>query len=119
MTPGPNRPTDRRGRDGLTLSATAGAQTLLVDDEVAHAWATLRPALRDAGQRMPINDSWIAAVANDPKPSHPKRPTTTTSRDFESYRSDADRSASNPVHLNFRFSEPAVCSILDAVRLRV
>jgi hypothetical protein len=36
---------------------------LPVDAPVAHAWATLRIALRDAGQRMPINDSWIAATA--------------------------------------------------------
>ena len=30
---------------------------------MAHAWATLRLALRDAGKRMPLNDSWIAATA--------------------------------------------------------
>jgi predicted nucleic acid-binding protein len=30
---------------------------------VAHAWATLRVALRDQGKRMPLNDSWIAATA--------------------------------------------------------
>jgi predicted nucleic acid-binding protein len=38
-----------------------------VDESVAYAWATLRLALRDAGRRMPINDSWIAAtaIAND------------------------------------------------------
>jgi hypothetical protein len=38
-----------------------------VDEEVAHAWATLRLALRDEGKRMPVNDSWIAAtaIAND------------------------------------------------------
>jgi predicted nucleic acid-binding protein len=30
---------------------------------VAAAWATLRLLLRDSGQRMPINDSWIAATA--------------------------------------------------------
>ncbi len=34
-----------------------------LDEQVAHAWATLRLALRDAGNRMPINDSWIAATA--------------------------------------------------------
>ena len=31
--------------------------------EVANAWARLRLALRDAGVRMPVNDSWIAATA--------------------------------------------------------
>jgi hypothetical protein len=36
---------------------------LPVDTQVAHAWATLRLVLRDAGKRMPINDSWIAATA--------------------------------------------------------
>jgi predicted nucleic acid-binding protein len=30
---------------------------------VAAAWATLRITLRDAGKRMPLNDSWIAATA--------------------------------------------------------
>lgn len=34
-----------------------------VDDEVASQWARLRVLLRDAGQRMPANDSWIAATA--------------------------------------------------------
>lgn len=40
---------------------------LPVDERVAHVWAALRLALRDAGTRMPINDSWIAAtaIAND------------------------------------------------------
>jgi predicted nucleic acid-binding protein len=30
---------------------------------VAARWAALRLALREAGQRMPLNDSWIAATA--------------------------------------------------------
>ena len=30
---------------------------------MASAWAALRLALRDAGTRMPLNDSWIAATA--------------------------------------------------------
>ena len=30
---------------------------------INYAWATLRIALRDSAQRMPINDSWIAATA--------------------------------------------------------
>ena len=34
-----------------------------IDRSVAAAWATLRIALRDAGRRMPLNDSWIAATA--------------------------------------------------------
>jgi predicted nucleic acid-binding protein len=50
-----------------TLSAAAALDPLPIDEGVAHAWATLRLALRDAGQRMPVNDSWIAAtaIAND------------------------------------------------------
>jgi predicted nucleic acid-binding protein len=56
-----------RARRLETLSAAEALNPLPVDQEVAHAWATLRLALRDAGKRMPINDSWIAAtaIAND------------------------------------------------------
>jgi predicted nucleic acid-binding protein len=56
-----------RARRLETLSAVATLDPLPVDEAVAHAWATLRLALRDAGKRMPINDSWIAAtaIAND------------------------------------------------------
>ena len=52
-----------RARRLETLSAAAALDPLPVDEQVAHAWATLRLALRDAGKRMPINDSWIAATA--------------------------------------------------------
>jgi predicted nucleic acid-binding protein len=50
-----------------TLSAVEALDPLPVDERVAHTWAALRLALRDAGKRMPINDSWIAAtaIAND------------------------------------------------------
>ncbi len=34
-----------------------------IDDDVAASWARLRVMLRDRGQRMPVNDSWIAATA--------------------------------------------------------
>lgn len=34
-----------------------------VDDAVARAWARLRVALRAAGRRLGVNDSWIAATA--------------------------------------------------------
>jgi predicted nucleic acid-binding protein len=58
-------PTRARRLD--TLSAVAALDPLPVDEGVARAWAALRLALRDAGKRMPINDSWIAAtaIAND------------------------------------------------------
>jgi predicted nucleic acid-binding protein len=46
-----------------TLSHAEALNPLPVDDQVAHAWAALRVALRDNGLRMPLNDSWIAATA--------------------------------------------------------
>ena len=46
-----------------TLTAALALDPLPVDDNVAEAWARLRVLLRDAGQRMPVNDSWIAATA--------------------------------------------------------
>lgn len=52
-----------RARRLETVSAVAALEPLPVDEGVARAWATLRLALRDAGRRMPINDSWIAATA--------------------------------------------------------
>jgi len=52
-----------RARRLETLSKAEGLDPLPVDARVAHAWATLRLALRDEGKRMPINDSWIAATA--------------------------------------------------------
>ena len=51
---------DRRLR---TLTAALGLDPVPVDEAVAAAWARLRVHLRDTGQRMPINDSWIAATA--------------------------------------------------------
>jgi predicted nucleic acid-binding protein len=56
-----NGPT--RARRLETLSRAEALEPLAVDAQAAHAWATLRLALRDSGRRMPINDSWIAAVA--------------------------------------------------------
>lgn len=34
-----------------------------VDEALADAWAGLRLALRAAGLRMPVNHSWITAIA--------------------------------------------------------
>lgn len=51
---------DRRLR---TLTAALALDPIPVDDVVAAQWARLRVLLRDAGQRMPVNDSWIAATA--------------------------------------------------------
>lgn len=46
-----------------TLTHALSLQPLPVDERVAEAWAKLRVLLRDSRQRMPINDSWIAATA--------------------------------------------------------
>jgi predicted nucleic acid-binding protein len=52
-----------RDRRLATLSEALGLEPLPVDQSVADAWAKLRVLLRDAGKRMPVNDSWIAATA--------------------------------------------------------
>ena len=46
-----------------TLTAAMTLDPISVDDDVAAQWARLRVLLRDSGQRMPVNDSWIAATA--------------------------------------------------------
>jgi predicted nucleic acid-binding protein len=46
-----------------TLTAALSLEPIPIDVEVTNAWARLRLALRDAGLRMPMNDSWIAATA--------------------------------------------------------
>lgn len=52
-----------RDRRLATLTAAMTLDPISVDDDVAAQWARLRVLLRDAGQRMPVNDSWIAATA--------------------------------------------------------
>jgi predicted nucleic acid-binding protein len=52
-----------RARRLETLSRAEALEPLPIDSQVAHAWATLRLALRDEGRRMSLNDSWIAATA--------------------------------------------------------
>ena len=52
-----------RDRRLATLVAALGLDPVPVDERVAEAWARLRVALRDAGARMAVNDSWIAATA--------------------------------------------------------
>jgi predicted nucleic acid-binding protein len=46
-----------------TLTVALQLEPIPVDDAVAAQWARLRVLLRDSGQRMPVNDSWIAATA--------------------------------------------------------
>lgn len=52
-----------RARRLTTLLRAEALDPLPIDGHVAQAWATLRLALRNSGQRMPLNDSWIAATA--------------------------------------------------------
>lgn len=46
-----------------TLAAALSLEPVPIDERVAATWARLRVLLRDSGQRMPVNDSWIAATA--------------------------------------------------------
>ncbi len=52
-----------RDRRLATLTAVLALEPIPVDGVVAAAWARLRVTLRDAGLRMPVSDSWIAATA--------------------------------------------------------
>jgi hypothetical protein len=52
-----------RARRLSTLSGVLALDPVPIDASVAEAWARLRLLLRDAGKRMPANDSWIAATA--------------------------------------------------------
>ncbi len=54
---------EARDRRLGTLTAALRLDPIAVDEAVASEWARLRVLLRDAGQRMPVNDSWIAATA--------------------------------------------------------
>jgi len=57
--------TDVATRDARleTLTFALSLEPIPVDEDVASAWARLRVELREAGRRMPVNDSWIAATA--------------------------------------------------------
>ena len=52
-----------RDRRLATLTEASALAASPVDERVAEAWAHLRVSLRDAGLRMGLNDSWIAATA--------------------------------------------------------
>lgn len=54
---------DLRDRRLATLTAALQLDPIPVDEAVSAEWARLRVLLRDSGQRMPVNDSWIAATA--------------------------------------------------------
>lgn len=52
-----------RDRRLATLTSVMSMDPVPVDDAVAECWARLRVLLRDSGQRMAVNDSWISATA--------------------------------------------------------
>ena len=54
---------ETRDRRLATLIQALMMEPVPIDGRVADNWATLRLRLRDNGQRMPVNDSWIAATA--------------------------------------------------------
>lgn len=54
---------ETRDRRLGTLTQALALQPIPIDEPVAEAWARLRLRLRDSGQRMAVNDSWIAATA--------------------------------------------------------
>jgi predicted nucleic acid-binding protein len=54
---------DSRARRLATLVHALALEPVAVDDDIAEAWSRLRIVLRDSGQRMGVNDSWIAATA--------------------------------------------------------
>lgn len=54
---------DIRDRRLTTLTDALAMDPIPIDTSVAESWATLRVLLREAGQRLGINDSWIVATA--------------------------------------------------------
>ena len=54
---------ETRSRRLTTLTEVLALDPVPIDERVAEEWARLRVELRETGQRMPINDSWIAATA--------------------------------------------------------
>lgn len=52
-----------RSRRLTTLQTVSDLNPLPIDTGVADEWARLRVALASAGQRINVNDSWIAATA--------------------------------------------------------
>jgi predicted nucleic acid-binding protein len=69
---------ETRDRRLATLTQALAMQPVSVDDRVADSWARLRVLLRDSGQRMPVNDSWIAATAMRCHSGSPSSRRTTT-----------------------------------------
>ena len=55
--------TDVRAKRLATLDSVSDMEVLPVDDDAARMWARLRVHLAETGQRVRINDLWIAAIA--------------------------------------------------------
>lgn len=54
---------DVRAQRLATLDSVADLEALPVDEDAARMWARLRIHLAETGQRVRINDLWIAAIA--------------------------------------------------------
>lgn len=54
---------ETRDRRLATLTETLVLDAIPIDIGIAESWARLRLLLRAGKQRMPVNDSWIAATA--------------------------------------------------------
>lgn len=54
---------DIRAQRLRTLESVADMEALPVDEEAARMWARLRIHLAETGQRVRLNDLWIAAIA--------------------------------------------------------
>lgn len=57
------RTVDVRAQRLATLDLLAEIELLPIDDRAAREWARLRVHLADSGQRVNVNDLWIAATA--------------------------------------------------------
>ena len=58
----------RRGRRSRWLDSNLGSvEIVALDREVAHAYGAVRLELKQAGMPIPINDTWIAAIARQRK----------------------------------------------------
>lgn len=56
-------PLEDRAKRLATLRLAESLNPLPIDDAVADAWATMVGRLRQAGRKVPVNDTWIAATA--------------------------------------------------------
>ncbi|PZF85263.1 PIN domain-containing protein [Jiangella anatolica] len=54
---------EARSRRLDTLNAAQRFEPIVIDDQIAAAWALLRQRLKSQGLKMGVNDSWIAATA--------------------------------------------------------